>query len=349
MAAEDLAKYAIKNIPTTKISDDYISNKKFFSEIKKEARSRAKRETCFLCGKPCTSFCNSHTVPRAVLEKISRNGKVFSSNAFGENTLPEYGRGVKNSGIFLLICKDCDSKLFQGYEGKPILNNLDEKNSEAYGEMATKNCLKEIYDQRLYSELAKIISEKPHTLKVQNFLAYKIPDDLEIKLEECESEIYKFTKERGGVKEISAPSINVIENIFLPYTVPVAFQGMLALATDLNDNVVNDLHSDNPEYKRELLHLCIFPLENSSRITLFTHNDNKRYDKFKSQLKNCNLDDKLSVINSLIFLYKVEAFFSGYLDIELIQTPNLAENFSLKNHREITNLLDKNFSIENLK
>ena len=46
-----------------------FSYKKKMSKINKEARQAAKRDTCYFCGKPCTSFCNSHSIPRFCLNK----------------------------------------------------------------------------------------------------------------------------------------------------------------------------------------------------------------------------------------------------------------------------------------
>ena len=46
-----------------------------------EARKRAKRDTCIYCGKQVTSFCNSHSIPRFVLDNIDAAGEVLSHSA----------------------------------------------------------------------------------------------------------------------------------------------------------------------------------------------------------------------------------------------------------------------------
>lgn len=48
-----------------------IEINKEISKIKKEANQYTKGKNCVLCGKPCSSFCNSHTIPRFVIKKHS--------------------------------------------------------------------------------------------------------------------------------------------------------------------------------------------------------------------------------------------------------------------------------------
>ena len=157
--------------------------------------------------------------------------------------------------------------------------------------------------------------------------------------------------------------------------VPIAYQGVIALVTDLKGDIVNDLYCDNPQYKQELLHLCIFPLEKASIITMFTHRRNRRYSGFKAQLHKLGLEEKLSLINYLLFLYSEDMFLSGYLDIKSINTEefkkvvrtsltdnfdtiskfnlkrkvmnNIRERYSLDRHSQIKNLLGKAFSVDN--
>lgn len=148
------------------------------------------------------------------------------------------------------------------------------------------------------------------------------------------------------------------------------------MITDIGGNMINDLYCDDFKYKQELLHLCIFPLENASLITMFTHKSNKRYRKFKTQFLKLSLADKLSVVNYLLFLYTEDMFLSGHLDIKMIDTvefekvirtnptdsfstispnalktivnKNNLDKFSLGNHKLINNLLSEEFSMEKL-
>lgn len=47
-------------------------NKKVSSLIA-EATKNAKLECCILCSKPCSSFCNSHSIPQFALKRIAED------------------------------------------------------------------------------------------------------------------------------------------------------------------------------------------------------------------------------------------------------------------------------------
>ncbi|MSS59530.1 hypothetical protein FYJ51_11565 [Erysipelotrichaceae bacterium Oil+RF-744-GAM-WT-6] len=82
--------------------------KKRMNILQKKARDRAKPDRCILCGQKHTSFCNSHSVPQMVLNKIGKNGQIVQSNAiFGLEILKDTD-GINRSGTFHIICRECD-------------------------------------------------------------------------------------------------------------------------------------------------------------------------------------------------------------------------------------------------
>ena len=95
-----------------------INEVKLIRNIVKESKRTAKMESCPICGKIQTSFCNSHSIPQFVLQNIACNGMLlqlytFSSNIWMPVSELEGGeRGIKNSGTFQFICRDCDSQEF---------------------------------------------------------------------------------------------------------------------------------------------------------------------------------------------------------------------------------------------
>ena len=363
-------------------AEDFKNFKNFYSKIKKESRADIKSNHCLLCGKICTSFCKSHTVPQFVLKNIAANGKLFLFNSLLENPFIDYDSGVSNAGNFFLICNECDSKIFQDYEDEDKLNILQKNNIKAYAEIALKNLLKIFYKRKLevaqYKNISKICREEINNFVANNFLKY-----VEQKISCSELDISEYTAEIIKCKKILSRNydnastnifFNVIDNFVIPYTVPIAYQGTIALLSDMNGEIINDLYCDDSKYKQELLHLCIFPLKNSTFITLFTHKSNKRYSKFKTQFLKLKLTDKLALINYLLFLYSEDMFLSGYFDIQKINTAefqkvirtnptdnfgvisrnnlkkvimnNAKAKFSPGNYRAIQNLLDKKFSLE---
>ena len=68
---------------------DYEENKAHYNRqirgINSAASQKAKQETCALCGKPCSSFCNSHSIPQFALRRIAENGKVDAAPCLSAN------------------------------------------------------------------------------------------------------------------------------------------------------------------------------------------------------------------------------------------------------------------------
>ena len=58
-----------------------IEIRKKYSKLINESKRQAKQEKCLWCGKKITRFCNSHSVPRCVLDNIDTDGKVDYFNA----------------------------------------------------------------------------------------------------------------------------------------------------------------------------------------------------------------------------------------------------------------------------
>ena len=91
---------------------DTIKVKKRLSNIQQESRRRAKLDKCCICGKTVSSFCNSHSIPRFVLERIARDGQVLNGACALDLLFINQQDGVNRSGTFYLLCNDCDNKFF---------------------------------------------------------------------------------------------------------------------------------------------------------------------------------------------------------------------------------------------
>ena len=92
-----------------------IELKKQINQLNREAAQKAKRDTCLICGKSCTSFCNSHIIPQFILKSIADDGIVLQgTSAFNndDEDLSESRKGVNNTWTFKVICNDCDKKYF---------------------------------------------------------------------------------------------------------------------------------------------------------------------------------------------------------------------------------------------
>lgn len=62
-----------------------INEVKFIRNIVKESKRTAKMESCPICGKIQTSFCNSHSIPQFVLQNIACNGMLLQLYTFSSN------------------------------------------------------------------------------------------------------------------------------------------------------------------------------------------------------------------------------------------------------------------------
>lgn len=92
---------------------DKVELRKMSQKYMRQAQSEAKSDHCLLCGKPTTSFCNSHSVPKFALKSIAENGEVVLASKLMGNEISDNKSGVNKSGTFHLICDNCDNSFFK--------------------------------------------------------------------------------------------------------------------------------------------------------------------------------------------------------------------------------------------
>ena len=97
-------------------SHNRIKYNKKISKIQGQARQEAKLNYCYYCKKEVSSFCNSHSVPQFCLRRIATDGKLYYANTLIDLPFLRNEQGVNEAGTFQLICRDCDSRIFQQYE-----------------------------------------------------------------------------------------------------------------------------------------------------------------------------------------------------------------------------------------
>jgi hypothetical protein len=340
--------------------EEKLQRDKALSRNIAEARQRAKRDTCMYCGKRVTSFCNSHSVPRFVLDNIDNSGEVLSHNAIlhlPPSALKE-APGLKKAGTFHIICEDCDHVIFRDYEKPDSYSNQASITSEILSQIALKNYLFVIAKRRFEVELRKITQEKV------GFDIYQEEIDV------FEMDILNYTnKYRKAKNAVNKKSDSYFMFYFklLDYVVPIAYQGIVALSMGLNGQMINDVYNYNPKYCVSDLHICVFPLENQTAIMLFIEDGDKRYRKFYKEFNTLSLEEQLGIINYILFLYTEDYFLSKSLYDELQNesvrkcsslsltaykdnpsediTPLLKENFNLSNWRSINNFLSKKYKL----
>ena len=285
---------------------------KFHSRFHREVRETAKLTKCYVCGKECTSFCKSHSVPQFCLKRIALGGKVYSSGIQQDVPLMGEDTGIKEAGTFQIICRDCDSRLFQDYETPTAYQTPP--SGKVLAQIALKNYLqmisKRFQERVLYSKLSG-------TSPMISFGKHQKTIELDV------------TEFDSGYERAKIAASGGHDDWFhlcyykkLDYVVPFATQTPIILIGDFEGNVVNDIYNMSADYHPKDFHIAVFPLENSSVILVFFDKRNKRYRKFSKQLRKLDEEDQLASINYIIHSYTENVFLSKYIDEKVLKNRN---------------------------
>lgn len=335
-------------------------NKKVSSLIT-EATKNAKLECCILCHKPCSSFCNSHSIPQFALKRIAEDGKVMLPL---QDEILTIGKdiGVNKAGTFHIICRDCDSRVFQLYEDPNAYNSKPA--DQMLAQIALKDVLLMISKRNQEREQYKLVGEQAEFLK--DFADEKIywgNFDLRDYGEDLEYA-------RSSLDGRKSNRYYLCFYTVLDYVVPYAAQSSVTLISDFEDSIVNNIYSQEQKYRIKAIHVAVFPLESTSAILLFIEDGVKRYRKFYRSLRKLPKDDQLAAINYLVFSYTENVFMNPTTHKELKKndffmdmcrkstdfrshTPfplddpleAAVKEFSLSKRNEIPNLLSREYAL----
>lgn len=284
------------------MDDEIINAKKKYSKLIKKSKQQAKKNECLWCGKQITRFCNSHSIPQCVLRNIDEAGKVDWFNSIVKLPLVNKDKGIAEAGTFKLVCPECDSSIFRDYEDIDKLNgNITERMLE---EIALKNILmmlnKRYFEIELFKNMQKDfnvpypydVKQEANALDERDFwLDYVRVGDM-IRSEENNSKFKMFFYQK------------------LDYIIPIAFQGIVTLYGDLEGNMVTDIYNKSEEIVVNHMHICMFPLADSSVVFAFYHEDDTEYDAFAQQFELLSDEDKLKVISYIVYDYCEDMFFA---------------------------------------
>jgi hypothetical protein len=295
-----------------------VEYRKQLGRLLSQSRKNAKDEKCFYCGERCSSFCNSHSIPAYFLRNIAVEGDVYNNNKLVSLPLLDNDNGVNQSGTFQLICRECDSKIFSDYENPD--NYKDVPTAKMISQIAMKNYLKSISKRKFEIALYDNMYESfglPYELYKQK----QIINDLDLK---------EFIEDFNRAKKIDKKGWDneyyLIYHQKLDYVVPMAFQSNVALMIDIEGGIINDIYNDSPDYRIKAIHICVFPLENSSVIMMFIDSkDNKRYRSFYKQFRKLSAKDKLAAINFIIFNYSEDVFINKEVNDDILKHKGLID------------------------
>ena len=337
-----------------------IGINKFTARMFSKARANTKRSTCYVCGKQCSSFCNSHSIPEFTLRHISEKGKVVATL---QKELPMLGKdtGLNKAGTFQLICRECDSKVFREYETPDAY--ADSPTDKMLAQIALKDYLRMISRRTVENELYRLLGQRfPHNDSLTDEKQFIGEHDL------CDFQRgYNYAAK--SLKKNDTCRYYLCFHTVLDYVVPYAAQSSIILISDFEDNVVNNVYDFSPAYHQESIHIAVFPLEKQSVVLLFLEQGKKRYRNFCKQLRKLSLEDQLAAINYIIFAYTENVFLSAtiaekmqknesFMDVcritadfktkFLIGDPlkTAVKSFSLSRRNTIPNLLSKEYAIK---
>lgn len=341
------------------LGDEKITVNKAVSKINRHIREKAKASTCCVCGKECTSFCNSHSIPQFSLRNIAEKGKV-AQVLQGEFPLMKENVGINSAGTFQLICRECDSSIFQKYE-----------NPGAYLLQPTERILAQI---ALKNEL-HMISKRNHEVELYDFLEKKFDSFKSLGTGKSVEELDLIEYQASLQYALNTLSGNKKDRYhlcfcrLLDYVVPVATQASLCIVGDLEDGIINNIYNFSEQYHMASIHVAIFPLEKTSIVLLFVESGVKRYRKFIKQLNKLEPEDQLAAINYMVFSYTENTFLLPSVYNKVKKNPNFMEvcrrttiaqtpiafveplkvaidEFSFSKRNTIPNLLSKEYSIK---
>ena len=299
------------------MKDNKIEFKKSIGKLLSKSRKDAKREDCFYCGNKCDGFCNSHSIPAFLLRNIAVEGVVYTNNKLVRMPLLDDDKGVNQSGTFQLICRKCDSKIFSDYENPD--NYKDVPTPKMIAQIAMKNYLKSI-SKRIF-EVAMFDNAKADLGLPSAFYEQKQSvNNLDLKEYIEGFKRAKKVDEKGWENEYY-----LFYHQKLDYVVPIAFQSEITLLIDLEGNIINDIYNISSDYQVKSVHICVFPLEESSIIMMFIDSKDKRYRKFYKQFKQLSHEDKLAVINYIIFSFSEDVYINKDVNNQVMDDERLMD------------------------
>lgn len=280
-----------------------IEYKKKFASIIKKARAESKNSQCYICGKDCSSFCNSHSIPRFCLKNIASKGHLFYSGNLVDLPMLDKQKGLNEAGTFRIICNDCDGKVFSDYENPD--NYSQKPTDKMLSQIAMKNYLKSISKREVENSLYKNIAE---------MTGNDLTDAQTINTLDLNEYVsgFEYAKKACQSKWDNNYYLCYYEKV--DYVVPLAFQNNISLIVDLEGGVINDIYNPSSEYVLKDIHVCVFPLENHSVVMMFHKNGENRYRTFLKQFKKLSAHEKLEVINYITFSYSEDVFLYRDLD-----------------------------------
>jgi hypothetical protein len=213
-------------------------------------------------------------------------------------------KGIGEAATFKLICSNCDNNIFQDYESLSKLESLPTE--VMLEEIALKNVLmmlnKRYFEIKLFNNLEK----------EYNDLRYPYDAKQEANTLDERDFWWDFVriKEMLSSSEETKSKYKLFFWKKMDYIIPIAFQGMVALYGDLEGNLVTDTYNMSEDIIVKHMHICMFPLETSSVVFAFYHENDTEYDNFAEQFGKLEEEEQLGVLSYIVYGYCEDMLFA---------------------------------------
>ncbi|MBO5945857.1 MAG: hypothetical protein J6Q69_04550 [Clostridia bacterium] len=291
---------------------DDITTRKRTKALWHKAEQEAKKESCLICGKECSSFCTSHITPKFILANIAKNGKLFQGiGAFHKKgILNDCEKGLANTWTFKIICKECDQLYFSVYENEKTL--LSPPTTRIMAAISLKSSMMQIAKRNTELCLSNSLYNDPF---------FKTLSD-ETKKTDLNDYMLELRRALKIIEKQLKSGFILVHYQILDYIVPIALQGPICIHRDFDCEIVNDVIY-NRKTRMQDMFFCVFPLSSKTVIIMFHHKDDRNYIKFDRKFSKLTADKKLQFINYLIFKYCEYYAVSPLIDPEIFANKNL--------------------------
>lgn len=292
-----------------------IYHKKSINRRIKDAQKRMKPVKCPLCNRTLGKTCNSHSVPKMILDTIDNDGHFYNKNVVDRQRFFDYELGKNSTGTFHYICNSCDNSFFADYENPEVIHNWP--SDKALVEIAIKNILQKMQQKAFEISLNKydtLINQSGRILDIKEAIRVFELDfrDYNICLDKL-----KKDKENNNIGKFK-----IIYRTVLPYVTPIAMQECFTIYKDRMGNVINNPNLDEHNII-QVVHLCVFPYNGKTTVLMFYHSDDISYDVLLEQFANSSDEENLKYINYYMLALGENYFYSEKINIDFFSDSSL--------------------------
>lgn len=204
-----------------------------------------------------------------ILKTIACEGKVLEPGVLmDEIDVVDLESGIKKSGTFHFICRECDALYFQDYENKEAL--LNDPTDKMLAEIALKSMLQMLSKRNEEIALFDIFQKRSGAIINKE----RLDEDklLDINDYMFDMDVYKRiiqNNEKDGFKIVFWEK--------LPYVTPIAVQTPITLYKDIEGTVINDIYNPDPNLHMQTMYMCVFPIEHETVVGVFYHKKDRNY------------------------------------------------------------------------